>query len=264
VEDFKMHCYNGHRISWHFSIAALSTISVLALLLGLSSCNGSSIVLPDEHTIIVSMTPADSFTPQEITVNPGDVVKFVNTDTDPHAPNVDPGNLRSGGPVSDATLPSGVAPGDTYEWTVPSDAQEGTMWFYHCRFHGTAGDGHRLGQDMVGLITVINPPEFQVDATASDTFDPETINVEPGTVIVWRNIDTDPHAPIVDPLNVAAGGPDSDAVFPSGVEPGTSYSWRVPIDAVLGTDWFYHCRFHGVAGDGTSLGTGMVGLIVSN
>jgi len=259
-----MHLSISHRKHWHFITTALSVVIGVAWVMGLSSCNGSSIVLPGENSIIVNMTPLDAFDPLEITVQPGDVVKFVNTDTDPHAPNVDPGNLRSGGPDSDSVMPTGVAPGDTYEWTVPADAAEGEVWFYHCRFHGTAGDGHRLGQDMVGLITVINPPEFQVDATSSDTFDPETINIEPGTLIVWRNIDTDPHAPIVDPLNVAAGGPDSDAVFPTGVQPGTSYSWRVPIDAVAATQWFYHCRFHGTAGDGTSLGTGMVGLIVSN
>ena len=61
--------------------------------------------------------------------------------------------------------------------------------------------------------------------------------------------------------NPAPGGPNSDAEFPGGVQPGESFTWVVPADAVVGTTWYYHCRFHGNQGPGSSLGPRMSGSI---
>ena len=57
-------------------------------------------------------------------------------------------------------------------------------------------------------------------------------------------------------------GMDSDTLFAGGMVPGNVFDWMVPADAKSGTKFFYHCKFHGIAGDGTRLGAGMVGVIV--
>ena len=55
---------------------------------------------------------------------------------------------------SDDDFPGGLAPGDKWSWTVPSTAARGTVYFYHCDFHGAAGNGTSYGTGMVGSITV--------------------------------------------------------------------------------------------------------------
>jgi len=114
-------------------------------------------------------------------------------------------------------------------------------------------------------VTADVPLAVDIDMTAiPHHFDPQTVNVDPGTAITWHNIDAVPHTVTTDPLNAAPGGPDSDSVFATGVPSGGIYSFTVPNDAAHGTKWFYHCRFHGLAGDGASLGTGMTGEIIVN
>lgn len=245
------------------TIIMLGVIAGCATALVLPGCKGSNNV-PGATVHAVSMTSLDTFAPMEIVVEPGSIVEWTNNDSDPHAPIVDPGNLAAGGPDSDTEFPDGVPAGGKYRWTVPETATTGTVWFYHCRFHGTAGDGNRLGTGMVGVITVTRPEQVMVQMNESDLFAPETVTVAPGTTIVFSNIDSDPHAPIADPGDPVAGGPDSDLVFPDGVPAGQIYSWRVPLDTAAGTNWYYHCRFHGTAGDGSHLGTGMVGVISVN
>lgn len=56
-------------------------------------------------------------------------------------------------------------------------------------------------------------------------------------------------------------GPNSDTKYPTGLGNGQTYFWTVP-NAPSGTKFYYHCRFHGTAGDGTDFGTGMTGVIV--
>lgn len=104
--------------------------------------------------------------------------------------------------------------------------------------------------------------EHDIFMTPADVFNPVTVMVKRGEWIEWTNTDTDDHSAIVDPLNPIAGGPDSDIQFPNGVQPGQRFRWRVPEDAVVGDHWFYHCRFHGAAGDGSHLGPGMTGEII--
>lgn len=92
------------------------------------------------------------------------------------------------------------------------------------------------------------------------SFDPVDITVKAGSDVTWTNEGSFPHTATTDPLNPVAGGPDSDSQYPLGMGQGDIYAWTVP-EVPSGTVWYYHCRFHGFAGDGTSPGSGMVGSI---
>jgi len=100
----------------------------------------------------VAMTSDKKFDPREVTVAPGDTVMWTNTDTSkPHTVTPDkPG----AGPDSDVQYPNGIEPGKVYHWTVPKDAKPGTVWYYHCRFHGQAGNGSSFGSGMSGAVKV--------------------------------------------------------------------------------------------------------------
>ena len=106
-----------------------------------------------------------------------------------------------------------------------------------------------------------NPARIDVMATNQDKFNPRDIVVDKGTKVVWTNADTDNHTVIMDSLDPVAGGPNSDNTKPAGIPPQGTFSWTVP-NVQSGTIWYYHCRFHGTAGNGHDFGTGMVGVIV--
>jgi plastocyanin len=92
-------------------------------------------------------------------------------------------------------------------------------------------------------------------------FAPRDVQVSPGAVVVWTNVDEEePHTVTSDP-GTTPGGPNSDTQFPNGLGHDLSYNWTVPSGAVSGTKWFYHCRFHGSPGNGTTLGAGMAGSV---
>jgi len=135
----------------------------------------------------------------------------------------------------------------------------GNLYFLVVAYNGTA-----ILENNATVTTDVTPTSFTINMNSAFAFDPQTANVDPGMDVVFDNTSAFPHAPVTDPLNAASGGPDSDPTFPLGVPAGQSYTWHVPNDAVSGTQWFYHCRFHGVAGDGSHLGTGMVGVITVN
>ena len=100
-----------------------------------------------------------------------------------------------------------------------------------------------------------------ISITNLNTFDPQIVSVNMGSTVRWTNNDTKPHTVTADADNPATGGPNSDSVYPDGIPAGGSYEWTMPSGMAAGTNWYYHCRFHGAAGDGTSLGTGMAGVI---
>jgi plastocyanin len=102
------------------------------------------------------------------------------------------------------------------------------------------------------------PNIVDVSATANDSFSPRTVQVFPGDTIRWTNADADNHSIEPDLANPAM---DSDAQFPNGIPPNQSFTWTIPENTAPGTRFFYHCRFHGQAGNGTSFGTGMTGVI---
>lgn len=96
-----------------------------------------------------------------------------------------------------------------------------------------------------------------VTLKAGNTFSPQTVTVKGGQSVTWVNQDAMAHTITGD----TSPGPNSDAKNPTGLTKGQTYFWKVP-NAVAGTKFFYHCRFHGTAGDGTDFGTGMTGVIV--
>lgn len=99
----------------------------------------------------------------------------------------------------------------------------------------------------------------QTVSMKGDMFTPASIVAPPGAVIVFMNDCTTPHTVTPDTAE-PAGGPNSDVRYPQGMQPGEAYRWQVP-EAGLGTTWYYHCRFHGRPGDGTTVGTGMAGAV---
>ncbi len=98
-----------------------------------------------------------------------------------------------------------------------------------------------------------------VSMTNQDTFSPQVANASAGQTVEWTNNDADHHS--VKP-DVATPNMDSDPQFPPGLAPGEKFSFTVPANTPAGTKFFYHCRFHGGAGNGTALGPGMSGEIL--
>ena len=90
-------------------------------------------------------------------------------------------------------------------------------------------------------------------------FYPQTIEVTPGSVIEWRNYGYNFHAIESDLFGFNL---DSDFVYPNGYGRGYYFWWRVPYFAQSGTVIYYHCRYHGLPGNGSDFGRGMVGRIV--
>lgn len=102
----------------------------------------------DRHP--VQMTANDSFAPRNVNVDAGDAVIWTNRDSHSHTVHVDVGS----GPDSDAKFPNGVPPGVRFLFRVPLNAPSGKVYYYHCRFHGSPGNGESYGTGMVGSITV--------------------------------------------------------------------------------------------------------------
>ncbi len=107
---------------------------------------GSDSLIP----LNVFLTTEHAFAPKETFAVPNQSVTFKNSDFDVHSVTAD----SEGGPSSDHDYPEGMMPNDLYTFLVPSDAAPGTQYFFHCRFHGAAGDGTHYGTGMVGVITV--------------------------------------------------------------------------------------------------------------
>ncbi|HLK13762.1 MAG TPA: plastocyanin/azurin family copper-binding protein [Fimbriimonadaceae bacterium] len=97
------------------------------------------------------MLSSHTFSPVNVTVNAGSTVQWTNTDTTHHTVASDTGVT---GLNSDSQYPTGLPGGSSFSWLVPSNAVSGTVYYYHCEFHGAAGNGSSLGQGMAGSITI--------------------------------------------------------------------------------------------------------------
>lgn len=102
-----------------------------------------------------------------------------------------------------------------------------------------------------------------VPVTMSGTmsFTPQIVNAHAGDTVQWTNNTGLTHTVTSD---TGQPGPDSSTQSPGGIGPSGTFSWTVPANATVGTNYFYHCLFHGAAGTGTALGTGMTGEITVN
>jgi plastocyanin len=172
--------------------------------------------------------------------------------------------VQSGGPVwlglSNYTSNSWdfagpYTPGATMALSAKNASPGGNMFFAIVAYNGT-----QLTVNSAMVMTDVMMQPVTINMTGGHVFDPQTAHVNAGDMVVFQNTDTiAPHTATMDPLNITPGGPASPTVLPGG-----SYSWQVPMGAGPGTQWFYHCSFHGLAGDGTHLGTGMAGVIIVN
>lgn len=76
---------------------------------------------------------------------------WTNKDTVAHTVTSDTGQS---GLDSAGQFPGGMGNGAKFSWQVPADAASGTVFYYHCVYHGFPGDGTHLGGGMAGSITV--------------------------------------------------------------------------------------------------------------
>lgn len=121
-------------------VDAADATKVLRVVVGLDAALGVTARTVDVAAETMTFAPAD------VTVNPGDTVRWTNQSSLPHTVTAD----SAGGPLSPGTL----APGGQYSFAVPANTPHGTTWFYHCAFHGSAGNGSAPGQGMVGALHV--------------------------------------------------------------------------------------------------------------
>jgi plastocyanin len=99
---------------------------------------------------------------------------------------------------------------------------------------------------------------FNVAMTGSHTFNPVNITVPAGKTVTWTNPDVVNHTVTTD---TGFTGFASDTQYPTGLPSGSTYSFTVPAGTASGTILYYHCRFHGNPGNGSSLGFGMAGSV---
>lgn len=141
-------------------VAAL--LVLLIVVLSLCGCPKKQIPTGFEQPMPTDTTPlprytvgmeGSQFVPQIMVAPPGQEITFLNNCTLTHTVTSDP-KTPVGGPNSDSEYPNGLQPGQSYLWTIPADAAEGTTWYYHCRFHAKAGDGEAMGSGMAGSVVV--------------------------------------------------------------------------------------------------------------
>lgn len=240
-------------------------------------------------TTTIALDPTVSFGSFE----PGLGVADMDNDGDPDLPVQDPAThqvkfVRFAGTTPSATLATPTLDPATFGGTSalasdaifdvngngigdflfrPNGASQGgkTLWFLNANLQksGAAvkyltGNSSLLavGTGTVGVVS--NTVDVSISMSA---FSPKTLNVNKGTTVRWTNNDAINHTVTTD---VSGSGPNSDATFPSGLTHSAQYSFTVPANAVSGTKFFYHCRFHGSAGNGTNFGIGMTGVIIVN
>ena len=119
----------------------VNRIGSMLVLIGIIGCGGEN----GGNTSLIGMDAGDVFTPKSFSASVGDRVSWLNRDVDTHSVTFD---TNSAGPNS-----PDLSTGGEYSWVVPN-VPSGTKIFYHCRFHGAAGDGTTFGTGMVGVVTV--------------------------------------------------------------------------------------------------------------
>jgi plastocyanin len=122
-----------------------------------------------------------------------------------------------------------------------------------------ATDGN--GYSAKGVLTLtqqLNPGAVSI--TPNYRYAPQSTTVAAGSTVTWTN---DPNGNMVHTVtpDISTPGMDSGTKYPDGIPLGASFSWTVPANAKSGTAYYYHCIYHGIPGNGKSLGTGMAGVI---
>jgi len=101
----------------------------------------------------------------------------------------------------------------------------------------------------------------RVPVSITGEFLPKRLRVKAGTIVSWTNNSGGPRTIISDAQDNGKPLFTSDNLYPEGIPTGETWVWIVPNDAETDSTYYYHCRLNGKAGDGTSFGTGLVGVI---
>ncbi len=126
-------------------------------------------VMAHTETTIVTMT-SEGFTPREVTVDTGAVVRFVNADTTAHWPASDPHPLHDRYAELDPTR--AIAPGDS--------------WFFRPKRPGTWAYHDHLSPHRRGVLRVIAEAQEKTDETALATVAPASSPTsEPPRLTGW-------------------------------------------------------------------------------
>ncbi|MFQ5651070.1 MAG: plastocyanin/azurin family copper-binding protein, partial [bacterium] len=179
---------------------------------------------PGGGDVTVSMKD-NFFSPRSVGVQPGATITWENAGKKKHTSTSDSGIWDSGD----------VNAGQSYSWTVPTNAADGSSFPYYCVFHGDRG-----GQGMAGVINVgANPPppsagDTVIVTTPGSTFSPERVEIKPGDTVVWEFSGTTHNVTFKDEDETPPDGdiPDSP--------PGASVSRTFPDEG----DYDYECTLH--------------------
>jgi plastocyanin len=184
-------------------------IALAALSLALLVAGGAAAA-----TVTVEARTGRVFSPANVTIQVGDTVEWVNTDTMGHTATSGP----QGNP--DGLFDSGnIAPAGRFSFTF---TQAGT-YPYYCDFHS----------GMVGRVSVVDGPIVQ--AATGRQFIPSTLTIQVGDTVNWVNTDTMPHTVTSGPEGSPSG------LFDSGsLNPGALFSFTF---TQAGT-FPYYCDFH--------------------
>ena len=89
----------------------------------------------------------------------------------------------------------------------------------------------------------------------SFSFSPMDLTVTTGQTVIWTNNQAFVSHTVTRDVTTSPG-PTSGVLAT-----GNTYSFTIDPSIPLGTNIFYHCQFHGTAGNGTTFGTGMTGVL---
>jgi plastocyanin len=170
--------------------------------------------------ITIVSDDAYGFSPSELTVDLGQTVTFVNAHHDPHT-------------ATGSGFDTGIMqPGQTATVVLDKPGR----FAYACQFHPEM-TGSIAVHDADGQIPEPKPSQSSAapaDATAIQitnfTFDPPTISIATGTIVVWTNNDTVPHTV------TALDGAFDSAIF----DPEASFTWEFTNPG----SYAYRCDLH--------------------
>lgn len=114
------------------------------------------------------------------------------------------------------------------------------------------GGSGGLSNSIAFTVTPAGPVNISL---ANFMFNPKDVTVFAGETVIYTNNEPGVNHSVTRDISTNPG-PDDDLL-----SPGTSYDFTVPAGTPSGTNVFYHCRFHGAPGNGSTFGNGMAGVI---
>lgn len=178
----------------HLMILAVMAVGVVALGFGLDAPS-----TPVQAAGVTVVIPGDSYIPAAITIEAGQIVTWVNKDSDPHV------TVTALGAPEAFTLPNFPGKSASFKFTKPG------VYVYYCLDHATYNARLRRAVArkeadlfpiaMEGLI-VVKGPGFAGTPTAAinisgGAYAPDVAVVQAGGKVTWTNGDNDAHAVVV-------------------------------------------------------------------